>query len=68
MDLRVTSVKPYNRDEKEELPEVIDLADSSLSSKPPFDKPGLGNTIPQSFPEPVLGRTNPRVTVKIPVP
>ena len=46
VDLRVTSIKPYNRDEKEELPEVIDLADSSLLSKPPFDKPGLGNTIP----------------------
>lgn len=95
VDFRVTSVKPYKRDEKGELPEVTDLADSSppfktppsdpyrrpstraqadladsplLPLQPPFVTPGLGNTDPQIFVEPVLGRRNQRLAVEIPMP
>ena len=39
VDFRITSVKPYKRDEKEDLPEVTDPEDSSPSLGIPPTEP-----------------------------
>jgi hypothetical protein len=66
VDFRITSVKPYKRDEKEDVPEVTDPADSSPSIETPPTEP---NRRPFTRgQEDLAGKRKRRVVVEIPMP